>query len=60
MKISGRKDLDIYFSIGKYGWHFGPGVDYASNKNENQEYFLGVKAAVRRADNLTTFMGKLS
>jgi hypothetical protein len=23
--------------------HYGPGVDSASNKNEYQEYFLGVK-----------------
>jgi len=25
--------------------HYGPGVDSASNGNEYQEYFLGVKAA---------------
>ena len=25
---------------------YGPGVDSASNRNENQEYFLGVKAAI--------------
>jgi hypothetical protein len=25
--------------------HYGPGVESASNKNEYQEYFLGVKAA---------------
>ena len=25
---------------------YGPGVDSASNRNEYQEYFLGVKAAV--------------
>jgi len=25
--------------------HHGPGVDSASNRNEYQEYFLGVKAA---------------
>jgi len=25
--------------------HFGPEVDSASNRNECQEYFLGVKAA---------------
>jgi len=25
--------------------HYGPAVDSASNKNEYQEYFLGVKAA---------------
>jgi len=27
------------------GPHYGPGVDSASNRNENQKYFLGVKAA---------------
>jgi len=25
--------------------HYGPGVDSASNRNEYQEYFLGVEAA---------------
>jgi len=25
--------------------HYGPGVDSASNRNEYQEYFLGVKLA---------------
>jgi hypothetical protein len=25
--------------------NYGPGVDPASNRNEYQEYFLGVKAA---------------
>ena len=25
--------------------HYGPGVDSASNRNEHQEHFLGVKAA---------------
>jgi len=25
--------------------HYGPGVDLASNRNEYQEYFLGVKTA---------------
>jgi hypothetical protein len=25
--------------------HYGPGVDSASNRNEYQEHFLGVKAA---------------
>jgi len=28
-----------------FRWHYGPGVDSASNRNEYQEYFLGVKAA---------------
>ena len=25
--------------------HYGPGVDSASNRNKNQEYFLGVKGS---------------
>jgi len=25
--------------------HYGPGVDSASNRNQYQEYFLGIKAA---------------
>ena len=32
--------------------HYGPGVDSASNRNEYQENFLGV----RKADNLTTIL----
>jgi hypothetical protein len=32
--------LTLYFQS-----HYGPGVDSASNRNEYQEYFLGVKAA---------------
>ena len=28
-----------------YRLHYGPEVDSASNRNEYQEYFLGVKAA---------------
>jgi hypothetical protein len=34
------------FSLTQSFWsHYGPGVDSASNRNEYQEYFLGVKAA---------------
>jgi len=35
------------FSIGikSFRSRYGPGVDSASNRNEYQEYFLGVKAA---------------
>jgi len=41
--------------------HYGPGVGSASNRNEYQEYFLGgLRRPVRRADNLTTFMCRLS
>jgi len=36
----------IYFiDIKSFRSHYGPGVDSASNRNEYQEYFLGVKAA---------------
>ena len=34
------------FSVTSYRSHYGPGVDSASNRNEYQVYFLGVKAAV--------------
>ena len=40
--------------------HCGPGVDSASNRNEYHEYFLVVEETLRRADNLTTFMCRLS
>jgi hypothetical protein len=34
------------FSLAQYfRSHYGPGVDSASNRNENQEHFQGVKAA---------------
>jgi hypothetical protein len=33
------------FSLTSFRPHYGPGVDSASNKNEYQECFLGVKAA---------------
>ena len=34
------------FSLTKsFRSHYGPGVDSASDRNEYQEYFLGVKAA---------------
>ena len=35
-----------FFNDIKSFWsHYGPGVDSASNRNEYQEHFLGVKAA---------------
>jgi len=33
------------FSLTQSRPHYGPGVDSASNRNEYQKYFLGVKAA---------------
>jgi hypothetical protein len=39
---------------------YDPGVDSACNRNYYQEYFLGVKAAGARTDDLTTFMCQLS
>jgi hypothetical protein len=39
--------------------HCGLGIDSASNRNEYQEYFQGGKGG-RRAENLTTFMCRLS
>jgi len=35
----------LFVDIKSFRSHYGPGVDSASNRNEYQEYFLGVKAA---------------
>ena len=35
----------FFIDIKSFRSHYGPGVDAASNINEYQEYFLGVKAA---------------
>ena len=32
----------IFIDIKSFRWHYGPGIDSASNRNEYQEYFLGV------------------
>jgi hypothetical protein len=37
--------LSLSLSLYIYIYIYGPGVDSASNRNEYQEYFLGVKAA---------------
>jgi len=37
--------LDFFIDVKFFRSHYGPGVDSASNRNEYQEYFLGVKAA---------------
>ena len=36
----------FFIDIKSFRSHCDPGVDSASNRNEYQEYFLGVKAAV--------------
>jgi len=35
----------FFIDIKSFRSHYEPGVDSASNKNEYQEHFLGVKAA---------------
>jgi len=37
--------LEIFIDVILSATQWGPGVDSASNRNEYQEYFLGVKAA---------------
>ena len=37
--------LGFFIDIKLFRSHHGPGVDSASNRNEYQEYFVGVKAA---------------
>ena len=36
----------FFIDIKSFRSHYGSGVDSASNRNEYQEHFLGVKAAV--------------
>ena len=36
--------LEFFIDIKSFRSHYGPGVDSASNINEYQENFLGVKA----------------
>ena len=35
----------FFFDVKSFRSHYGLGVDSASNRNEYQEHFLGVKAA---------------
>ena len=35
----------IFIDVKSFRSHYGPGIDSASNRNEYQGYFLGVKAA---------------
>ena len=45
----------FFIDIKSFRSHYSPGVDSASNRNEYQEYLLGVKAEpVGKADNLPT------
>ena len=41
-KVAGSIPVGVF---GIFGLHYGPGVESASNRNEYQEHFLGVKAA---------------
>jgi len=36
---------EFFIDIKSFRTHYGPGVDSTSNRNEYQEYFLGIKAA---------------
>jgi len=42
----------FFIDIKSFRSHYGPGVDSASNRNDYQDYFLGLKRPVRKADNL--------
>ena len=35
----------IFIDTKSFRWLYGPGIDSASDRNEYQEYFLGVNAA---------------
>ena len=48
MQVAGSIQTSVsgfFIDIKSFRSHYGPGVDSASNRNEYQEYFLGVKAA---------------
>ena len=47
-KVAGSISAGVggfFIDIKSFRSHYGPGVDSASNRNEYQEYFLGLKAA---------------
>jgi hypothetical protein len=47
-KVAGSIPASVsgfFIDLKSFRSHYGPGVDSASNINEYQEYFLGVKAA---------------
>ena len=47
-KVAGSIPVGVsgfFFDKKSFRSHYGPGVDSASNRNEYQEYFLGIKAA---------------
>ena len=37
--------IGFFIDVKSFQLHYGPGFDSASNRNEYQEHFLGVKAA---------------
>ena len=43
-KVAGSTPAGV-IDIKSFRSHYDPGVDSASNRNEYQKYFLGVKAA---------------
>jgi len=45
MVLTQLVSLEFFIDIKSFRSHYGPGVDSASNRNEYQQYFLGVKAA---------------
>ena len=58
-KVAGSVPADVsgfFVDIRSFRSHYGPGVDSASNRNEYQEHFLGVRWPVCKADNLTTIL----
>jgi len=56
-KVAGSIPADVsgfFTDIKSLRSHYGSGVDSASNRNEYQEYFLGVKAAAAQGWQPTT------
>ena len=45
--------LEFFIDIKSFRFHYGPGIDSASNRNENQEHLVGGKGG--RCVRLTTY-----
>ena len=48
--------IGFFIDIKSFRSYYGPRVDSASNRNEYQEHFLGIRQPVCKADSLTTIL----
>jgi len=55
-KRSQLMSLEFFIDIKSFRSYYGPGGNSASNRNEYQEHFRGVKTAGGKAEKLTTIL----